>query len=310
MDVLLANIFSLAFIAQVVRISIPYILAAMGGVFSERSGVNNIALEGIMLVGAFICVLVTHQTGSPIYGVFAGIIGGMLTSLLHAIMAIRFKVNQIISGVAINMLAVGVTKFFLKIFFGSSSNSSRVESVPNFNFISGSSSFADTINQTIGNPLIILTLLIVIFSHIIIFKTVFGLRLRAVGENPQASDTLGIKVNPMRYVAVLISGALAGLAGVWLAMDQHQFTDGMSNGRGFIAIAAIIFGKWNPIGASVACLLFGAAEAIQITLQSTGANIPTQFVQMIPYVLTMIALAGFIGKSKAPASLGEAYEEH
>lgn len=310
MDILLANIFSIAFFAQVIRISIPYVLAAMGGVFSERSGVTNIALEGIMLSGAFISVLITHKTGSPVYGLFAGIIGGMITAYLHALISIRFKADQIISGVAINLLAVGMTKFFLKIFFGSSSNSSRVEGLPNFTIIPGGGKIIESINQTVGNPIIILTILIVILSNIIIFKTVFGLRLRAVGENPQAADTLGIKVNFMRYIAVIISGALAGLAGVWLALDQHQFTDGMSNGRGFIAIAAVIFGKWNPIGASIACLLFGLSEAIQITLQSTGTNIPTQFIQMIPYVLTMIALAGFIGNSKAPAAIGKAYEEH
>ncbi|MFN8670995.1 MAG: ABC transporter permease [Candidatus Sericytochromatia bacterium] len=310
MDVLLANIFSLAFLTQVIRISIPYILAAMGGVFSERSGVTNIALEGIMLTGAFICVLVTYQTNSPFYGFIAGILGGIATSYIHALMSIRFRADQIITGVAINMLAVGITKFFLKIVFGSSSNSSRVESFPVFNLIPGGGKVAETLNQVIGNPLIILTLIIVILSNIILFKTVFGLRLRAVGENPQASDTLGIKVNFMRYIGVLISGGLAGLAGVWLAMDQHQFTDGMVNGRGFIAIAAVIFGKWNPFGAALACLLFGTAEALQITLQSTGTQIPTQFVQMIPYLLTVIALAGLIGKSTPPAGLGKAYEEN
>lgn len=306
---ILSGIFSLAFLTQLIRISVPYVLAAMGGVFSERSGVTNIALEGIILNGAFASVLGTYLTNSPLYGAFAGIFAGMLTALLHAVISIRFRADQIISGVAINLLSVGLTKFFLKIFFDSSSNSSRVEGIRIFQILPSGNSFSEMINQIIGNPMIILTFILVIVAHVTIFKTVFGLRLRSVGEHPEAADTLGIKVNAMRYTGVILSGAFAGLAGVWLALDQHQFTDGMSNGRGYIAIAAVIFGKWNPLGAALACLLFGAAEALQITLQSSGSNIPTQFIQMIPYVLTMIALAGFIGRSNPPAAIGKPYDE-
>ncbi|HOK39643.1 MAG TPA: ABC transporter permease [bacterium] len=308
MDFIL-NFISLAFLAQIIRISIPYILAAMGGLFSERSGVTNIALEGIMLNGAFASVLGTYFTNSPTLGVISGIIAGILTAYIHAIISIRFKADQIISGVAINLLAVGVTKFFLKIVFDSSSNSSRVEGIKIFAIFPESNNFLSILNQIIGNPFIWLTFIIIILSHFILFKTVFGLRIRAVGEHPKAADTLGIKVNYLRYICVLISGALAGLSGSWLALDQHQFTDGMSNGRGFIAIAAVIFGRWNPLPVTAACLLFGFAEALQITLQSLGTNIPTQFIQMIPYVLTMIALAGFIGKSTPPAAAGKPYEE-
>lgn len=306
---LLEKIFSLAFFAQVIRISIPYILAAIGGVFSERSGVVNIALEGIMLNGAFASVLGTYLTGSPVFGLISGIICGMITAFIHGVISIRFKADQIISGVAINLLSVGITKYFLKLFFDSSSNSSRVEGLPVFNIFPSGNKVFEMLNQIIGNPLIIITVLIVIASQYIIFRTVFGLRLRAVGEHPKAADTLGVKVNLLRYICVVISGALAGLGGAWLALEQHQFTDNMSNGRGFIAIAAVIFGRWNPVGATLACLLFGFAEAMQITLQSAGSNIPTQFIQMIPYLLTMIALAGFIGKSIAPAASGKPYEE-
>lgn len=305
----LEKIISLAFIAQVIRISVPYILAAMGGVFSERSGVVNIALEGIMLNGAFASVLGTFLTGSPAIGLFSGVICGMLTALIHAVVSIRFKADQIISGVAINLLSVGGTKFFLKIFFDSSSNSSRIEGIKIFSVLPPDNKIFAMLNQIIGNPLIILTIIIVIISHFTIFKTVFGLRLRAVGEHPAAADTLGVKVNLVRYICVIISGAIAGLGGAWLAMDQHQFTDGMSNGRGFIAIAAVIFGKWNPLTVALACLLFGFAEAMQMTLQSSGSDIPTQFIQMIPYVLTMVALAGFIGKSNPPAASGKPYEK-
>jgi len=309
MSEILTNIFSLVFVVQIIRISIPYILAAMGGLFSERSGITNIALEGIMLTGAFAAALGVYKTNSPAAGVICGVVCGMLAAYLHAVISIRFKADQIISGVAINLLAVGGTKFFLKLFFDSSSNSSRVAGLTNINVIPGISKTAEILNQVFGNPLIILTIFIVIISHFVIFKTVFGLRLRSVGEHPKAADTLGVKVNFIRYICVIISGALAGLAGVWLALDQHQFTDGMSSGRGFIAIAAVIFGKWKPIYVTFACLLFGFAEALQITLQSTGANIPTQFIQMIPYLLTIIALAGIIGKSNPPAAIGKAYEK-
>lgn len=303
------QIFSLTFAAQVIRISVPYILAAMGGVFSERSGVINIALEGMILNGAFAAVLAVYLTGSPVAGVFAGALCGVLTACLHAVISIRFRADQIISGVAINLLSVGLTKFFLKLFFDSSSNSPRVEGLSVIPLIPGGSRLAETLNQTIGHPLVILTVLIVIASHFVLFKTAFGLRVRSIGEHPAAAATLGVKVNAMRYGCVALSGALAGLAGVWLALDQHQFTDGMSNARGFIALAAVIFGKWNPVGAVIACLLFGCAEALQITLQSAGSQIPNQFVQMLPYVMTMIALAGFMGRSRAPAAIGKAYTE-
>lgn len=306
---LVSKILSLTFMAQVVRISIPYILAATGGVFSERSGVINIALEGIMLNGAFSSILGTYLTGSPFVGLLSGVISGIATGFLHAIISIRFRADQIISGIAINLLAVGATKFFLKIFFDSSSNSARVEGLPILRFFP-EGSIGSTINQTIGNPIIILTLIIVVLSHFTINKTVFGLRIRAVGEHPRAADTLGVRVNLTRYLCVILSGALAGLAGAWLALDQHQFTDGMSNGRGFIALAAVIFGKWNPLSATLCCLFFGFAETIQITLQSAGTEIPTQFIQMVPYILTMVALSGFIGHSKPPAAIGKAYEEN
>jgi simple sugar transport system permease protein len=309
MAAIIEKIFSTAFIAQMIRISVPYVLAAMGGIFSECSGVVNIALEGIMLNGAFAYVLGTFLTGSPAAGLVAGIVCGMLTAALHAVVSIRFRANQIISGVAINLFSVGITKFFLKIFFDSSSNSSRVESISTLSILPAGTGISEIINLVFGNPIVILTVLLVVASNFTIFRTVFGLRLRAVGEHPEAADTLGVKVNRLRYICVIISGALAGLGGVWLASDQHQFTDGMSNGRGFIAIAAVIFGKWSPVGVMLGCLLFGFAEAMQITLQSAGTDIPTQFIQMIPYVLTMVALAGFIGKATPPAASGIPFEK-
>ncbi len=300
------TIFSLVMVTQTIRISIPYILASIGGTFSERGGVINIGLEGMILNGAFCAVLATWYTGNAWAGVIAAVIGGALTALIHAVVSIRYKANQIISGVAINLFAVGITKFILKIVFHSSSNSERVAGLPLWKI-----PIIDripVINTIFSTPLILLTLGIIILSHILIFKTPFGLRLRSCGEHPQASDTLGVKVNLMRYSGVLISGALAGLGGGWLSLDQHCFTDGMSGGRGFIALAAMIFGKWTPLGATGAALLFGFAEALQIQLQSAGVKIPTQFVQMIPYLLTLVVLASAIGRAVPPAADGIPYE--
>jgi len=292
-------------ISQTIRISVPYTLAAIGGTFSERGGVVNIALEGILLNGAFTCVLGTYLTGNPWLGLLCAVLGGMLTALLHAVTTITFRGEQIVSGIAMNLFAVGITKFLLVVVFGSSSNSSRIPGLPSLHlpFLSD----APVLGTVFASPLIMLTGVIVLASHYVLFHTPYGLRLRAVGEHPLASETQGIKVGMMRYSGVLVSGALGGLGGAWLAFDQHSFTDGMSSGRGFIALAAMIVGKWKPLGATWACLLFGFAESVQIRLQ--GGEVPTQFIQMIPYVLTMIILAGLIGRAIPPAADGIPYRK-
>jgi len=299
------SILSIAFLAQTIRITVPYALASLGGVYSERGGVTNIALEGIMLTGAFGATLGTYYAGSPWIGILCGIACGLLTALIHAIVSINIKADQIISGIAINLFAVGITKFVLEIIFHSSSNSDRIIGLPLIKLPLVESS--TEIGRLLGNPLVLFTAIILLTSHFIIFKTRFGLRLRAVGENPEAADTVGINVSLYRYYGVMVSGILAGLGGAWLAFDQHSFTDGMSAGRGFIALAAMIVGKWNPLGAAAACLLFGFAESLEIQLQ--GAGLPTQFIQMIPYAATIVVLAGFIGKSVAPAADGIPYEK-
>ncbi|MDA8243082.1 MAG: ABC transporter permease [Elusimicrobia bacterium] len=303
----LFQIFSLALAGQTIRISVPYILTALGATASELGGVVNIGLEGLILIGAFCSVLGNFYTGSPWAGILCAVAGGMLFAWLHAVVSIKFRANQIISGLAINILAVGATKFFLKYFFHSSSNSGRISGIARLDVpvIGG----IPVIGDIVSNPLILLTGLLVFAVWYSVYRTPFGLRLRAVGENPEAADTLGVNVRRMRYLGVLISGALAALGGVWLAYDQHQFTDGMSGGRGYIALAAMIFGKWNPVLAALAALFFGFAEAVQIQLQTVGVKLPVQFIQMIPYLLTIVVLAGTFSKAAPPSADGVPYEK-
>ncbi|MBZ0204519.1 MAG: ABC transporter permease [Ignavibacteria bacterium] len=287
------EILDIAFLLQTLRITIPYLLPSVGAVFSEKGGVINIALEGILLAGAFCTAVGTFYTGNVLLGIVCGVSAGVLIAYIHSIITITFKANQIVSGIALNIFALGITKFFCKILFNSSSNSARIEGL-------------ETLNLPF-NPFLLLCIIILAISYITIYRTKFGLRLRAAGENPEAADSLGINVNRIRYAGVLISGALAGLGGAWLAFEQHSFTDGMSAGRGYIALAAMIIGKWNPLGAAAACLLFGFAESFTLQFQNSG--IPTQFIQMLPYVLTIIVLAGFIGKANPPAADGIPFEK-
>lgn len=282
------------FFTQMIRIAIPYLFAASGGVVAERAGIVSLTLEGFMLSGAFGAALGTHYSGSPLVGVLSGILGGLIFSLIHALATIRFRADQVVVGVAINLLAIGVTRFFLKLAFDSSSNSPRV------------AGFGGSIKAAgFDNPLLWLGILVAPLVAFMIYRTSFGLRVRAAGEHPEAAESVGVSVTRVRYVAVAISGVLAGLGGVYLALDQHQFTDQMTAGRGFIAISAVIFGRWDPIRAALACLLFAAAETLQIQLQGNHA-IPSQFIEMIPYVLTIIALAGVVGRAVPPAALGKA----
>ena len=286
-----------AFLAQTLRIAIPYLLAAAGGVMSERAGLIGLTLEGYMLGGAFCGAVGAYASGSPWVGILAAIVGGTLLALLYAVSSIRFRADQVVVGIAINLLAIGLTRFFLRLVFDSSSNSPRV---PGFD-VRGSGTGFLALAQ---NPLVWIGLLVTPAVGWLLYRTPFGLRVRAVGEHPAAAASVGIPVARVRYAAVALSGVFAGLAGAYLALDQHQFTDGMTAGRGFIALAATIFGRWDPVRAGLACLLFAAAETLQIQLQGSQA-IPSQFVEMIPYVLTIVALAGVVGRAVAPAALGK-----
>jgi simple sugar transport system permease protein len=279
------------FLLQILRITVPYALAALGGALSERAGIINIALEGTLLVGAFGAAVGALLTGSAVVGLLAGVLAGMILQLLHAFATVHERADQIVSGLAANLLALGATRFFLKLLFDSTANSPRIDAFSS------------------AAPLLALTGVLALGVHALMHWTRQGLRLRACGEHPEAAASLGVPVARVRLLAVALAGALAGLGGVWLAFDQHKFVDNMSGGRGYVALAAMIFGKWRPLPAVAACLLFGFAEAAQIGLQASRLGLPNQLVQMLPYVLTIVVLAGGVGRARAPAALGRPYEE-
>lgn len=290
---LFAHIFTLTFIVSVFRLSVPYALAALGGVMSERSGVVNIALEGKMLLGAFAAAVVAHLTGSVGVGALGGVLAGIAVGALYALCVIRMRANQIVIGVAINLLALALSAYLLGLVFGSTSNSPRTPGLG-----------ADLAT----NPLFWLSLILVGATHYLVFRTRYGLRLRAVGEHPEAAETLGVSVERTRWIAVLAAGALSGLAGSWLALANEQFVADMVNGRGYKALAAVIMGAWRPAAAAAACLLFGLADALKSELQAAAIGVPNELLDAFPYVLAIIVVCGFIGRVRAPAAAGKPHE--
>jgi simple sugar transport system permease protein len=282
---------AIVFILQVLRISVPYILASVGAVFSERSGVINLALEGLILAGAFGAMLGQQLTGSAWAGVLLGFFMGLLIALLHAFVTVTLRADQIVSGIAINILVMGATRFGLNILFGSAMNSPRIAGME---------------TRMLFDPLFMIAVLSVVLGQFILFRTPYGLRLRAVGENAKAVGTAGIDVRRLRYSGVLVSGALAALGGAFLVFQQHSFTDNMSAGRGYIALAAMIIGKWTPVGAALASLLFASAEALSMWFPSGW--LPSQLVQSFPYLITLLVLAGFVGKAVPPKEVGVPYD--
>jgi simple sugar transport system permease protein len=286
----------LAFLLQTIRIAVPYLLAAAGGVMSERVGIIALHLEGLLLAGAFGAALGSHYSGSAWIGLLCAISAGLVVTAILAVSTLRFRANQVVVGVALNLLVVGATRFFLRLAFDSASNSPRV---PGF----GGEGAGSGLLASVANPLVWIGLVALPALGWVLYRTPYGLRARAVGEKPEAATTLGVAVTALRVRALLLAGTLASLGGAYLALDQHQFTDGMSAGRGFIALAAVIFGRWEPMRVAVACLLFAAAETLQIRLQG-WEFLPSQFIEMIPYLLTIVALAGLVGRSRAPAGLG------
>ena len=296
------EIFSIALIFATIRSATPLIFAALGGMFSERSGVINIALEGLMLAGAFTAAVITYETGNPFLGFLCAMIAGAALAFVYAIACIKFEADQVVAGFGINILMLGLPALLSSAIYDSAGSTQQVNK-------------ADLLPEFFGiNIASFLAFLLVPICWYVLYKTPFGLRLRAVGENPAAADAAGVSVVRLRYTGVILSGILAAAGGAYLSTGQSSlFTRGMTAGRGFIALAALILAKWRPVQVLIACLFFGFTEALTIPLSSyrlaSGETIPVQFVQIIPYVLTIIVLAGFVGSSRAPKALGIAYQK-
>jgi simple sugar transport system permease protein len=294
-----------AILASTVRQSTPLILGALCGLIGERSGVTNIGIEGQMLLTAFVGFLANVWTGNLFLAVLAAALTGALTGLILAFMSVTLRINQIIGGTVINILGLGITGYFYQTGLVTQG---KLQPIP-----LGPLADLPLVGPVLfRNPPITYTaIVLVILVHYVLFYTKWGLRTRAVGEHPRAADTLGVNVFTVRYVNVIIGGAIAGLAGAFLTLEAvGSFERAMTNGRGFVALAVMIFGNWNPLGAWAASLLFGLASAAQTQLQFGGQiNIPHQFIGMLPYLLTIIVLAGFVGKSRPPAADGVPYEK-
>jgi simple sugar transport system permease protein len=292
----------LSVITLTLTFATPITLGALSGTFSERSGVVNIGIEGMMLSGAFFAALASELTGSVWLGFIAAPIAGMALGALHAVLAIYFKTDQIISGTVINILAFGLTSYLYKLLISDNPNVKQVEGLPSINFK------IEAVPFTLG-WICILAILLVFVAHYVLFYTTWGLRTRAVGENPKAADTAGVNVYQVRYLNVLTSGFLAGLGGTYFSLQVVSFREGITVGSGFIALAAMIFGKWTPLGAWGAALLFGFCQGLDTALQSWYGQIEWlhTFTQALPYVVTIIVLTGLIGQSRPPAADGVPY---
>jgi general nucleoside transport system permease protein len=298
----------------------PLIFTALGGLFSERSGVVNIGLEGLMVVGAFTAIVTTlyleglgFGAWSPWISLIAAVLIGAIFSLLHAVASITLKADQIVSGVALNFLAVGLTVFLVRNIFGKGQTDYVTHRISreNIAFLQDIPVIGPLFFQRVYYTSFIAIAAALIVWYIV-FYTPFGLRLRSVGEHPMAADTMGIKVNRMRYIGVMLSGAFAGMGGAVFALTTAgNFAGNTIVGQGFMALAALIFGKWHPLGALGAALFFGLAQSLSITGQSIPllANVPQVYLLIAPYVLTILALAGFVGKAEAPKAIGKPYEK-
>ncbi len=304
-----------------VRLSTPLLLACLAGLYSERAGIFDIGLEGKMLIAAFFSASAAYATGNVWLGLLAGIASSMVFAALHGVASITFRGNQLISGVAINFLASGMTVVISQSWFSLGGRTPQLEgsgrfqdlTLPFAETLSGVPIFGPIYAELIsGHSIIVyIAVLMVPLTWWVLYRTRFGLRLRAVGENPGAVDTAGISVIRMRFIAVLICGALCGIAGAYLATSLSAgFIREMSAGRGFIALAALIFAKWRPLYALMSCFLFGfldAAGSIFQNIEVAGIEVPVQFMQALPYILTVVILAGFVGKAIPPRAGGEPY---
>jgi ABC-type uncharacterized transport system permease subunit len=302
-------------LAGTLRYATPLTFAALGGMFSERSGVVNIALEGMMLAGAFFGIWGADKTGSWVLGILIAMMAGGLFALVHAFFAIHLRADQIVGGTAINFLSLGLTGYLFIQVYGSNGTPSLTgsESIPDVTIAHGSNFFVQVFGQL--NLMIWISFAVLVLSYILMFRTSIGLRIRACGEHPRAADTVGIDVYKVRYAAVIVSGMLAAMGGAYLSVGfTHSFNENMTEGRGFIALAALIFGKWRPFGAFAAALLFGFSTALAYAIPPAYSDSASSVLrsgalfQALPYILTLIAVAGVIGRSIPPAADGRPYK--
>ncbi len=307
-DILMDRFFWISVFAAMVRIAAPILMAALGEVFAEQSGVLNIGLEGVMLMGAFSGFMGAYVTGSNWVGVLAGMLGGGALSLILAYMSLNRGVDQVVTGIAINILALGVTSYLFSRAFAISFEPPRIHAfkawpIPILSDLPwlGRILFKQT-------PLVYIALLLTPVCAFVLYWTKFGLKIRAVGEHPLAADTAGVHVYGVRLACILLSGVMAGFGGAILSVGQVDvFLENMTAGRGFIALAVVVFGKWNPFRVLGAALLFGLADAFQLRLQALGFVIPFQFLLMAPYILTIVVLVGIAGRATYPAATGIPY---
>ena len=297
-------------LTSAVLLAVPITLGAFSGLLSERAGVINIAIEGMMLMGAMVGALVGSITGSGWIGLLGAILSSVILSGIHAVLSIKYQINQVVSGTVINIFSAGMTAFISQKFLQTNpalNNPSLFPRIP-IPLLSHIPILGPIFFNT--NLFVYIMFFLLIVIQVALFSTRWGLRLRSVGEHPKAADTLGIKVIPTRYMAVLLSGVVAGIAGAFYTLGSvGRFDEGITAGKGFIGLAAMIFGNWTPLGSLGAGFLFGFADSLSSKLSLLGSAIPPQFMAMTPYLITMIVLAGFIGKGQAPAADGEPYEK-
>jgi len=295
------DLINVGLFAAALRLATPIAFASLGGIFSERVGVINVGLEGMMLTGAFAGVAASYFSGNPWLGVLAAVLTGGLLGLLHALITVKFVGDQVVSGTGINIFALGFTAYMSQVIWGSRGASENVQGLPvvPIPLVKDIPIVGDIFGA--HTPLVYVMAIVVVLSYIVLFRTPIGLRIRAVGERPAAADTAGINVFKTKYMCIIVSGMLAGLGGAFLSLGHLSlFALGMTGGRGFIALAAMILGRWKPFGAFAASVLFGFADAFQMRLQSLGL-LPSQIILTIPYILTVAVLAGVVRKAIPPS---------
>jgi general nucleoside transport system permease protein len=293
---IMVQLFGVATIASALRAFVPLYLATLGGVFNERSGIVNIGIDGMMIFGTWFGAWGAYKWG-PAVGLLLAVVSGVAVASLHAMATITFRVDHIVSGVAINILAIGIPGFLSIVAYGQRTQSPQVSQLPKI----------DVPGLGEISPVVPLTILLGVGAWFVLSRTVFGLRLRSAGENPRAAESLGVRVKGMRWAGVLISGGFAGLAGGYLSIELvGLYREGMNQGRGFIALAALILGNWSPIGAVFSCLLFAWTEALTVFLRVDWIN--NAFIQSLPYIVTLIVLAVFFRRVRPPKAVGQAYE--